>query len=176
MRRSAPPPVRRPVPRRRRSGAVRVEHGHHDRLGQRQLRHHRPREPAQRARPRHPLPAHRHGRADSGAVRVRDDQRGQPRGLRAGHHPEPGHGQALRLRPARHHAGHHPGGGTRGADPAEWRDRDDRLRVQRHRPVPGGRDGERAQERQLRQRHVRIDLRAGVVLQRHQLLQRGVPG
>ena len=35
---------------------------------------------------------------------------------------------------------------------------------------------EHAQERQLRQRHGRIDLRAGVVLQRHQLLQRGVPG
>ena len=92
---------------------------HDDRHDQRQLRHHRPGEPAARAGPGHPVPAHRYGRADSRAVRVHDDQRGQPRGLRAGHDPEPGHGQALRLRPAGHHEGHHPGRGTGGAGTAE---------------------------------------------------------
>ena len=51
----------------------------------------------------------------------------------------------------------------------------DRLRVQRHGPHPGRRHGERPSAGQLRQRPGGLDVRPGVVLQRDQLLQRGVP-
>ena len=54
--------------------------------------------------------------------------------------------------------------------------RHDRRRVQRHQPDPGRRHRERPPAGKLRERPERLDLRAGVLLQRHPLLPGRVPG
>ena len=100
--------------------AVGDQHRHDD-GGQRQLRHHRPGEPAVGAGTGHPVPAHRPGRDDPGAVRLHHDQRGQPGRVRPGDDPEHADRAALCLRPAGHHPGHDAGRRTDGADPAEER-------------------------------------------------------
>src|ERR1700722_8905203 len=156
-------------------GRDRQRHDHH-RRGQRELRHRRARERAPRAGAGDAVPADRPGRDDAGPVRVRDVQCHRPGGVRPGDDPGPRHRQALGLQPAGDHPGHRPGGDALGAEPPGRRDRHDRLRVQRHRPLPGRRHADRAQAGQLPQRPDRIDLRPGVVLQRRQLLQRRLPG
>ena len=58
------------------------------------------------------------GGMSPGAVRLHHGQRGEPGRLRPGDHPEHANRAAVRVRPAGHHQGHHPGRRAGGADAA----------------------------------------------------------
>ena len=114
-------------------------------------------------------------RAEPGRVRLHHGQLRQPGRVRPGHDPEPGHRRAVGVRAAGHHPGHAARRGPGRADAARERRRHHRLRLQRHQPDPGRRHPERAPAGQLRQRAARLDLRPGLVLQRHPASSRPRP-
>ena len=153
-------------------------HGARRRRGgrERELRHHRPGQRADCSGPRDAVPAHRPERADARRVRLHDGQLRQPGRLRPGHDPEPGHRRAVGLRATGHHPGHAARRGPGRAGAARGRRRHARLRLQRHQPDPGRRHPQRPAAGQLRQRAWRLDLRPGLVLQRHPVLPGRGPG
>ena len=145
--------------------------------GQRELRHRRPGQPAECYRPGHALPADRTGGmtpAQSGCTMANFAALGafvQATIL------DPATGE-LSVPTSRWSSRRAPSPRSTPVvpDAARGRGGHRRLRVQRHQPDPGRRHAERAAAGQLRQRPGRLDLRPGLLLQRHAVLPGREPG